>query len=703
MATIAKLLATAELDTSGFDKGITSIGDSVDDLAKTTDLSVAKMGAGFSRLGVAAAGMLKVISLGAAALVLSPIMIVLTVLIGLIALIKASVTSAISIVGKNSNKGIQDIKNSMFELKLAFANMFAPLITLAIPYIKLVINWLIRLFNMIAMITAAWTGQAQVMQIIAGSVSASANGMNSLRKAAMGALAAFDQINVLQTKDVSMNDVGTEMVPVTAQILTNVNAIKAGWAELVQLWNDSMAGWGMLWDWLSLKWTNAMTGWGMLWDWLVLKWNDSMAGWGMLWDWLKIKGQSVWDGFLLSVENFKLAGKDAWNNFLLALENFKLKWNEAWAGFVLAWDNMVLNLKLGWDTFWTNLKLTWDQAIIDLKLAWSNLGTELELAWDELWVEVDRIASNTWDSICEVWNNASAWFSENVTEPVRIFFSNAWSNVKLYASDAWDSVQAKWAIASAWFNTNITEPIKLFFSNAWENIKIYAGNAWDWIQEKWTAAGTWFSENVTGPIGAFFSDAWSNIKIRAQEAWDSMKEIFAPVGEWFQLNISDPIHEAFDNTLTWVQDTWEQTFDGLAEFLRNTVNNIIGSLNGMLSGMVDAINAIIDAINAVSSLLGWDSIPNISAPQIPYLAEGAVIPPNAPFAAMVGDQTSGNNIEAPEELIRQIVREETGKMQADIRIEFGGSLSELVRELKPYIDKENVRVGGSLVRSSATL
>lgn len=45
---------------------------------------------------------------------------------------------------------------------------------------------------------------------------------------------------------------------------------------------------------------------------------------------------------------------------------------------------------------------------------------------------------------------------------------------------------------------------------------------------------------------------------------------------------------------------------------------------------------------------------------MPRLASGAVIPPNREFMAVLGDQRSGNNIEAPEALIRRIVREETG-------------------------------------------
>jgi hypothetical protein len=38
----------------------------------------------------------------------------------------------------------------------------------------------------------------------------------------------------------------------------------------------------------------------------------------------------------------------------------------------------------------------------------------------------------------------------------------------------------------------------------------------------------------------------------------------------------------------------------------------------------------------------------------------------------------------------------------EIVIRFEGSLAALVRELKPVIDAENARIGGSLIRSGAT-
>ena len=45
---------------------------------------------------------------------------------------------------------------------------------------------------------------------------------------------------------------------------------------------------------------------------------------------------------------------------------------------------------------------------------------------------------------------------------------------------------------------------------------------------------------------------------------------------------------------------------------------------------------------------------------MPRLAQGAVIPANREFLAVLGDQKNGRNLELPENLLRQIVREESG-------------------------------------------
>ena len=94
------------------------------------------------------------------------------------------------------------------------------------------------------------------------------------------------------------------------------------------------------------------------------------------------------------------------------------------------------------------------------------------------------------------------------------------------------------------------------------------------------------------------------------------------------------------------------------------------------------------------------ALPALAA--IPALATGAVIPPNSEFLAILGDQKSGRNIEAPEGLIRQIIQEELEGLSGNqnVTINFAGNMGQLIRVLKPYIDTENRRDGNKLIEGA---
>jgi hypothetical protein len=64
---------------------------------------------------------------------------------------------------------------------------------------------------------------------------------------------------------------------------------------------------------------------------------------------------------------------------------------------------------------------------------------------------------------------------------------------------------------------------------------------------------------------------------------------------------------------------------------------------------------------------------------IPHLANGAVIPPNREFTAVLGDQTSGRNIETPERLLRQIMRQEMAAVSG-MHASAGATLSQAMSE-----------------------
>lgn len=123
------------------------------------------------------------------------------------------------------------------------------------------------------------------------------------------------------------------------------------------------------------------------------------------------------------------------------------------------------------------------------------------------------------------------------------------------------------------------------------------------------------------------------------------------------------------------------------------------------AGIALAVAAVHDANKRASSTRGGSIASGYSSPyalstaNLPHLAQGAVIPANREFLAVLGDQKSGTNYEVPDAKLRQLIREETAGMGGtpNIKIEFVGSLSQLGRVLKPHIEAETKRVGVSLV------
>jgi hypothetical protein len=106
------------------------------------------------------------------------------------------------------------------------------------------------------------------------------------------------------------------------------------------------------------------------------------------------------------------------------------------------------------------------------------------------------------------------------------------------------------------------------------------------------------------------------------------------------------------------------TWNGIAGTVKSGVNTVLGAVEGMINGAINMINrmvaSIADALNKINiSIPDWVpglggksfglniNIPPIPNIQIPRLADGGVIAPNNPFLAVLGDQKSGTNIEAP--------------------------------------------------------
>lgn len=140
-------------------------------------------------------------------------------------------------------------------------------------------------------------------------------------------------------------------------------------------------------------------------------------------------------------------------------------------------------------------------------------------------------------------------------------------------------------------------------------------------------------------------------------------------------NVINDIKTIFSGLIKFISGVFSGDFDkaweGIKEIFKGIWNTIIDLLNGAINIIIKGLNWLIKQMNKISfDVPSWVpyvggksigvNISYISENVLPRLAKGAVIPANDEFLAVLGDQTHGNNIEAPEGLIRKIVREESG-------------------------------------------
>ena len=212
-------------------------------------------------------------------------------------------------------------------------------------------------------------------------------------------------------------------------------------------------------------------------------------------------------------------------------------------------------------------------------------------------------------------------------------------------------IVAKWTSIKEWISKTISS-IDAAFEQHLANVEAGVAAAVDWVIAKWTAVKDWFR------------GLWENVASGAVAAWDGIKSAFKSVPEWFQSKFRDAWQKVKDVFSTGGR-IWSGIKEGIENTFRTVVNAIIRGMNTIIAVPFNKINSMLNTIRN-ASFLGISPFQNmwgvnpLPVPQIPMLARGAVIPANRKFLAVLGDQHNGNNLEAPESLLRKIVREEAG-------------------------------------------
>lgn len=212
-------------------------------------------------------------------------------------------------------------------------------------------------------------------------------------------------------------------------------------------------------------------------------------------------------------------------------------------------------------------------------------------------------------------------------------------------------IVAKWTSIKEWISKTISS-IDAAFEQHLANVEAGVAAAVDWVIEKWTAVKDWFR------------GLWEKVASGASSAWEGIKNAFKSVPEWFQSKFRDAWQKVKDVFSTGGR-IWSGIKEGIESTFRTVVNAIIRGMNTIIAVPFNRINSMLNMIRN-ASFLGISPFQNLwgvnplPVPQIPMLARGAVIPANRQFLAVLGDQRNGNNLEAPESLLRKIVREEAG-------------------------------------------
>lgn len=274
---------------------------------------------------------------------------------------------------------------------------------------------------------------------------------------------------------------------------------------------------------------------------------------------------------------------------------------------------------------------------------------------------------------------------------------NAFTAFQITAQQA---VQGIWQGAmmpfSTWLQTYFAQTMTLAFQSGTAGLRQLGGemsNLLATVQASWNLALTLVQQamgtvrNSVAQTATFFAEKGAQIAEgfsknfgRIDIAIQSANQSLGTLQSRWQTTFVDmqatavvstgKIQEALQTISTALSGSfangWTSAWQSMSDSLKAQVNLVIGYMNRILSGVADGINSVVAMVNLLSfrvpdwvpilggKVFGFD-LSSVTPPQIPYLAQGAVLPANKPFLAVVGDQHHGTNVEAPLSTIQEAV------------------------------------------------
>ena len=183
---------------------------------------------------------------------------------------------------------------------------------------------------------------------------------------------------------------------------------------------------------------------------------------------------------------------------------------------------------------------------------------------------------------------------------------------------------------------------------------------------------------IAGAVGlaSVVSVNWNAIVDWVKNAWQAVKDFW-----------NKYIAQVF--TATFWLNLAKTCGNGLILGFESAVNGIIWLFEKMINFVVSGLNLFLKGVDSVISAVGnvfgqdWGvaQIPEakLGRVSIPRLAQGAVIPPNREFLAVLGDQKKGTNIETP-----------LSTMIEAFNVALNNRQNDMVKEEHYYLDESEI-------------
>ena len=561
---------------------------------------------------------------------------------------------------KEFNGTMSQLQGTFLQARNSIATAFAPVLQALTPIIVTVTNGIIGLMNAIAQMNAVIFKNSSTFTRAKKVTTDYAKSLGNASKKAYKSLASFDEINQLTSK----ND-GSSGTPEASQMFEEAN-VDSGMTSFfdeiknkIQMMKKSLA------EWLS-------------------QFSIPFSNW-----------------FNVDVEGLKTAFIGLITNvFSTGFENVKTIFLDFAQNILPTLINTLFNFIL---PFFTQL-LT--QIIATLSVLFTTLSTLFMKVYTEGISPALQLMAKIWESVWgTIYSNWQKW-GEPIFNNLRTAIENmseTWSNI-------WDNIlRPVWnnfMETVDWLWTNHLQPL---LDNFLDFVGTLVNGALDIYNGFILPVVNWFVDtfgegivntvntvvNTLGTVIGTVADVASGIITSLKGIIEYIVGIFT--GDW---------ERAWEGIKTFYEGLW----DGIVGIVKGAINLVIDFVNGMIEAVRTGINKVIGALNQMSFTVpdwvpgfGGDewgfSIPLVPEFKIPKLATGTVVPANyGNFLAMLGDNKRETEVVSPLSTMKQALIEalqEHGGQNITIGFE-ETSIGDWVRMLKPYIDKENRRVGNSM-------